>query len=258
MTEFNGKVALVTGGGRGLGAAISRRLAEGGARVIVADRDQAPAIETAEVISSAGFAAAPLVLDVRDPAQVKASVAAVTATFGAVELLVNNAGISQARPFLEHSLEDWDAHLEINLRGTFLMCQAFLPDMVARRSGRIVNMSSALGREGHAGFAAYCSSKFGVIGLTQCIAAEFGAYDITVNSVIPGIVKTRMWSGEDGTVGTVFESEQAAEDFLKARLPLGRTQEPEDLAEMVAFLLSDKARNVTASAFHVDGGLVPR
>ncbi|MCA0891784.1 SDR family NAD(P)-dependent oxidoreductase [Qipengyuania flava] len=256
MTGFDNKVALVTGGGHGIGAAISRRLASDGAQVIVADVDAKAAGDLTDELATAGHSAFALELDVRDPAQIKEAVPVAEANFGRpVELLVNNAGISRPGPLLDITIADWEAHHEVNLRGMFLMCQAFLPSMIERKSGKIVNACSALGREGFKGYAAYSSSKFGVLGLTQCIASEFGEFNITANCVVPGIVKTRMWGA---TLNEFFGSEGEGEEYIKDRMMLRRSQEAEDLAEMVAFLLSEKARNITAATFHVDGGMVPR
>ena len=258
MQEFTGRVALVTGGARGLGAAICARFAREGAHVVVADRDLEPAEDVAQELTREGLSAFALGLDVTDAQAILASVETVRRKAGPVDVLVNNAGISRPHPFLETSEEEWDQHHSIILKGAFLMCKAVLPAMVERRSGRIVNMGSALGRQGMGGYAAYATAKFGIVGLTQVLANEFGRHDITANCVVPGIVKTRMWSGEDGTVANTYGSEEAAEAFLQAMIPLGRAQTPEDVAEMVAFLASDKAKNITAATFHVDGGLAPR
>src|SRR5439155_22435523 len=156
---------------------------------------------------------------------------------------------------------EWDRVVTVNLKGVFTTCRAVLPGMVERRSGRVVNIASILGKTGEQGFAHYSASKFGVIGLTQTIAAEMAAHGITVNSVCPGIVDTPMWADlyKDALAQSdQFSSEDDVRAFVVGRIPLGRTQPAEDIAEMVAVLASDLGRNMTGGSYHVDGGMVPR
>jgi len=261
MSEFEGRIAVVTGGGRGIGAAISRRLAQGGATVAVTDYDKTSADELAASLVSEGLKAVGYQMDVTDSASVSATVSAIEADVGPIAILVNNAGVSHFTAFLEMSEEEWDQVLTVNLKGVFLTCRAIVPAMAARKSGRIVNMSSILGKLGEPFFVHYSASKFGVIGLTQSIAAEFAADNITANCVCPGIVETPLWNGLDEEAvekSDLFSSPQDVRDFVRARIPLGRTQPVEDIAEMVAFLASDKARNMTGGSYHVDGGMAPR
>lgn len=258
MQEFAGKVTLVTGGARGLGEAIVTNLAGRGAKVVIADRDLEPAEELAQSLVEQGGDATGFRLDVSSSTLIAEAAPRITQIYGPVDILVNNAGITRARPLLELTDDEWDLHHDIILKGSFMMCRAFLPEMVERKSGRIINMCSALGRQGHAQYTAYSTAKFGIVGLTQCIASEFGPHNITSNCVVPGVVKTRLWHGEEGTVATTYGSEEAAEEFLRAMIPLGRAQSPECVAEMVGFLASDRACNISGSTFHVDGGMVPR
>lgn len=261
MSEFNNKVAVVTGGGRGIGAAICKRLAQGGAIVAVTDYDKASADSIAAALNSQGQRAAAVQMDVTSSASVAKAVAEIEATLGPIEILVNNAGVSHFTAFLDMSEEEWDQVLTVNLKGVFLTCRAIVPGMAKRKSGRIVNMSSILGKMGEPNFVHYSASKFGVLGLTQSIAAEFAADNITANCVCPGIVETPLWNGLDEEAvakSDAFASAADVREFVRSRIPLGRTQPVEDIAEMVAFLASDKARNMTGGSYHVDGGMAPR
>lgn len=258
MTEFQGKVALVTGGGRGIGAAICMRLAAGGARVAVIDRDAASAGKVVDELTGQGLEAAAFELDVTDSAAVDQVVADVEVKLGPIAILVNNAGISQFKALLEMTEADWDRVLTVNLKGAFLMCRAVLGGMKDRGAGRVINIGSLLSKLGNENFSHYAASKFGVLGFTQSIAAEFAPFNITANCVIPGLVWTPMWSGPGGMAETFFSSQEDAKNFHKSYTPLGRGQTPEDVAEMVAFLASEKGRNMTGGSYHVDGGAAPR
>tara|TARA_R110000782_G_scaffold78276_9_gene155660 strand:- start:92982 stop:93758 length:777 start_codon:yes stop_codon:yes gene_type:complete len=258
MNDFPDKVALVTGGGGGIGTAICTRLAAGGAKVAVIDRDLTSAEKVAGQLVGQGLQAAAFQLDVTNSAAVNKVVADVESQLGPIDILVNNAGVSQFKALLEMTDEDWDRVLAINLKGTFLMCRAVLGGMKGRGEGRIVNIGSLLSKIGNENFSHYAASKFGVLGFTQSIAAEFAPSNITANCVIPGLVWTPMWSGPGGMAETFFSSQEDAKDFHKSYTPLGRGQTPEDVAEMVAFLASEKGRNMTGGSYHVDGGAAPR
>jgi len=261
MPEFSGAVALVTGGARGLGQAICEKLSAYGASVAVTDADLAGATRASDQLVAAGRTARAYELDVTSAEDARRAVAAVEEELGPIAVLVNNAGISRRAEFLDLSESEWERTLSVNLTGVFNTCRAVLPGMAQRRSGSVVNISSILGKMGEAGFAHYSASKFGVIGLTQAIAAEMAPLGVTANTVLPGIVETPMWDAlyEDAVAQSdLFSSEDDVRAFVLSRIPLGRTQAPEDIAEMVAFLASDLGRNMTGGSYHVDGGMVPR
>lgn len=258
MSDFEGKVALVTGGGGGIGTAICTLLAAGGAKLAVVDRNRDNAEKVAAQLVERGHQAIAFELDVTDSAAVAHVVADVEVRLGPIHILVNNAGVSQFRALLDMSEDDWDRVLSTNLKGTFLMCRAVLAGMKERGAGRIINIGSLLSKIGNENFSHYAASKFGVLGFTQSIAAEFAPSNVTANCVIPGLVWTPMWSGPGGMAETFFSSQEDAQNFHKSYTPLGRGQTPEDVAEMVAFLASEKGRNMTGGSYHVDGGAVPR
>jgi NAD(P)-dependent dehydrogenase (short-subunit alcohol dehydrogenase family) len=261
MPQFSGTVALVTGGGRGMGAVICEKLAECGAVVAVTDASIDGARETSERINSAGGNSQAFHLDVTSYEKAESVVGQVTEALGPIGILVNNAGVSSFVPFLSLSEAEFDRILAINVKGVFNLCKSVLPGMVERMAGRVINMASILGKMGEPNFAHYASSKFAIVGLTQSLAAEMAQYDITVNSVCPGIVETPMWTDiyRDALAGSdMWSTEQEVRDWVLERIPLHRTQPPEDIAEMVAFLASDLGRNMTGGSYHVDGGMVPR
>ena len=261
MPSLQGKVALVTGGGRGMGAVIAGKLAEYSATVAVSDADGSAAEAVSAKLNAGGLITRAYDYDVRrwDAAQKVA--AAVDADLGGIDILVNNAGVSKIVPFLDLDEAEWDRLMDINLKGVFLTCRAVLPGMIARkRGGRVINMGSVLSKLGEPNFAHYAASKFGVLGLTQAISAEVARHGITANTVCPGIVLTPMWEGlfEQAVDSRAFKDKGAVRDFLDSRIPLGRPQPAEDVAEMVAYLASDLAGNITGGSFHVDGGMAPR
>jgi NAD(P)-dependent dehydrogenase (short-subunit alcohol dehydrogenase family) len=258
MPDLSGTVALVTGGAQGMGRAISNKLAEYGASVAVTDADLDGAKATSDEIGPTSRA---FRYDVTSWDGAQQVVGDVESELGPIGVLVNNAGVSRRVEFLDLPEAEWDRVVSVNLKGVYTTCRAVLPGMVERRSGRVVNIASILGKTGEQGFAHYSASKFGVIGLTQTIAAEMAPHGITVNSVCPGIVDTPMWADlyKDALAQSdEFSSEDEIRAFVLGRIPLGRTQPAEDIAEMVAFLASDLGRNMTGGSYHVDGGMVPR
>ncbi len=264
MTDFSGKVALVTGGGgaRGIGEAICTKLAEYGAAVAVTDVNFSGAQTVAADLSRRGFRALPFEHDVTSWDQSQRVANDVALQLGGIDILVNNAGVSAAVNFLELSEAEWNRVLGINLGGVFNTCRAVLPAMVSRgKGGRVINIASIAAKVAMPGLAAYCTSKFAILGLTQAIASEMARYDITVNTVCPGVVETPL---HDKLMENMIASgvgPTSVEDVAKwmnNRMPLGRPQTAADVAEMVAFLASDNGRNLTAASYHVDGGLVPR
>jgi NAD(P)-dependent dehydrogenase (short-subunit alcohol dehydrogenase family) len=259
--DFAGKVALVTGGGRGLGEAICRRLGAGGAAIAVTDVDLDVAEAVAAALREAGGPARAYRLDVADWDSARATVAAVEADLGPIDVLVCNAGVSRSIDFLEIDEAEWDRVLDVNLKGLFICLRTVLPGMVERERGRVVNISSISAKAAYPRFAHYTASKFGGLGLVQTVAAEVARYGITVNSVLPGVMDTplqRRLVEEMVAAGGEFESVEKAEAWFAEMLPLGSPQPVEDVAEMVAFLASDHGRHMTAASYHVDGGITPR
>lgn len=242
-----GKVALVTGGGRGIGRAIALGLAEAGADVAVAvSRDVSSAEAVAEEIRAKGRRALARQTDVASGDACEELVAAVVSELGRIDILVNNAGITRDGLIMRMSDDDWDAVLDVNLKGTFNCTRSAVKRMVRQRSGRIVNVTSIMGITGNAGQANYAASKAGIIGLTKSTAKEVGSRGITCNAVAPGWIQTQM---------TEHLPAEMAEKVVK-QVPLGRLGQPEDIAGVVAFLCSDAASYVTGQVITVDGGLI--
>jgi 3-oxoacyl-[acyl-carrier protein] reductase len=244
--EFTDKVAVVTGGSRGIGRAIALRLAEGGAIVVVNyHSNEAAAAEVVDQIKANGGDALAVQADVSQVADAQALLAAAKKAFGSIDILVNNAGTTRDTLIMRMSEEDWDIVIDTNLKGTFNCIKAASRQMMRQRSGRIVNITSVAGLAGNAGQANYASAKAGIIGLTKTIAKELGSRGVTCNAVAPGFVYT------DLTSSLPEELIQLAVD----RTPLGRTGTPEDMAAAVAFLVSDDASFITGQTLAVDGGL---
>lgn len=255
MRDLEGKVAVVTGGARGIGLACAQALSAAGARVVLADIDLQEAEKRAVELGDGSIAVRH---DVRDSGSAQNLVATTLRECGRVDVLVNNAGMNIGpRATVDITDDEYDQVLSINSRGVFLTTRAFLPPLIEQRSGRIINMSSIVGQRGVAMVLPYTASKFAVTGMTQSLAAELAPYDITVNSVHPGLVATDLHS----SVVTAFsrlrgQTVEAGDAAFRAMVPLGRYQSAGDIGEMVAFLASDKGRNITGSAFNVDGGLL--
>jgi len=254
--RFSDRVAVITGGGGGIGRAISLNLGREGATVVAADIDPQTAEETARLVIRDGGQALAIEVDITRKQSVQALVAEVLRAYGKVDILVNNAGIDIKGAVVDLEESSWDKILDINLKGMFLVTQAVLPFMIAIRYGRIVNMSSMLGRTGKAYSSPYCASKFGVIGFSQAVALEVGKFGITVNVVCPGPVDTEMIRQ------SIAQSAQlqgvTCEEFLQTyfinQTPLGRIAQPTDVAHAVVFLVSDEAAFITGSALNVSGG----
>jgi len=254
--RFEGRVAVVTGGGRGIGAAICRSLAAEGAAVVVADRDLAAAQAVEGAIKDEGGRALAVEADVTNRADVARMATAAVDTFGQIDILVNNAGITSIYPFTEIPEEDWERVMAVNAKGPFLCCQLVAPHMIARGSGRIVNVASQAGITGQANMAHYVASKFAVVGLTQSLALELGPHRITVNAVCPGDVVTDMHVQVSRALSTLkgLTREELVAQAIQ-RCPLGRLETPQDVANAVLFLASDAAGFITGEALNVSGGL---
>jgi len=247
LMRFENQVAVVTGAGRGIGHAIAGRLANEGARVACVSRTEANAKTTADEINAMRADAAKYyAVDVGDHAAVQKIGAQILQDFGKIDILINNAGMTRDGLAMRMSLEDWDSVINTNLRGAFSFTQAVLRAMVKRRSGRIINISSVSGIMGNAGQTNYAASKAGLIGFTKSLARELAGRNITVNAVAPGFITTDMTAGLSDKV----------KETLHAKIPLGKTGTPEDIANAVAFLASVEAGYITGQTLCVDGGIV--
>jgi len=247
MIDLTGKAALVSGGSRGIGKAIGLRLARQGADVAFSYRGNADAAKaTAAEIESIGTKALAIQGDVKDPASAETVVKAALDAFGKVDILVNNAGVTRDDLIMRMTEEAWREVLETNLFGAFWMTKAVTRPMLKARAGRIVNITSVSGQAGQMGQANYSSAKAGLIGLTKATARELASRGITVNAVAPGFVLTELTK----------DLPEALQAELVARTPLGRFGTVEEVADTVAFLVSDEARYITGQVVAVDGGLV--
>ncbi|HEX9800330.1 MAG TPA: 3-oxoacyl-ACP reductase FabG [Thermoanaerobaculia bacterium] len=253
--DLTGRVAVVTGGGRGIGAAVARSLAQAGARVVVSARSTGQIEGVAGDLVAAGLDALAVACDVTDPESVDRLLGAAEADFGPVEILVNNAGVSSSAPLRSLELEEWNRLMRVNATGTFLCTRAFLPGMVANGWGRVINVASTAGRAGAAYISAYAASKHAVIGFTRSVAAEVAAKGVTVNAICPGFVETPM---TDESVERIVAKTGMSEDEARQRIvalnPQGRLIEPDEVAYVAVALCDPRARGVNGQAIGVDGG----
>lgn len=246
------RVVLVTGGASGIGKGIAEVFGAYGAHVAVGDLDQKQALAVAEQLEGAASVLG-VEMDVTDRTSTDRAVSTIEEELGPVEVLVNNAGISSATPFLAIGEEELDRILEVNLKGVFIATQRVLPGMLERGRGRIVNISSMAGKEGLSDLSHYCASKFGVIGMTQSLAKEVAARGVTVNAVCPGVVRTPLW--DDPATGILGQmGGEPAWDAFVVGIPLGRPQSAQDMGYACAFLASDHAANITGESLNVSGG----
>ncbi len=241
--DLSNRVAIVTGAARGIGRAIALKLAEKGASAVVSDIAEAGSV--AEEIKALGRQGLAVTADVSVPADVTRLVDATISAYGRVDILVNNAGITRDQLLLRMSDEDWDKVLSVDLKSVFLCTRAVLRHMIKQRWGRIISMASIVGIVGNAGQANYAAAKAGIIGFTRSIAREVASRGITANAIAPGFIDTTMTQKLDET----------QREELKKRIPLGYFGTPQDVAEAVAFLASEKARYITGQVLNVDGGL---
>ncbi|MFH8565363.1 3-oxoacyl-ACP reductase FabG [Streptomyces sp. NPDC017988] len=250
MSTTEQRVAIVTGGARGIGAATAVRLAAEGRAVAVIDLDEAACKDTVERITAAGGKALAVGCDVSDEAQVEAAVARIAQELGAPTILVNNAGVLRDNLLFKMSASDWDTVMNVHLRGAFLMSKACQKHMVDANFGRIVNLSSssALGNRGQVNYAA---AKAGLQGFTKTLAKELGKFGVTANSVAPGFIVTEMTKATADRVGMDFEEFQAA---AATQIPVQRVGRPEDIANAIAFFTGDDAGFVSGQVMYVAGG----
>jgi meso-butanediol dehydrogenase/(S,S)-butanediol dehydrogenase/diacetyl reductase len=242
------KVAVITGGGSGIGRAMAERFAREGARVVVADLVAARAEETVALIAGAGGDALTVAADVSDATAVASLAERALASYGRVDILVNNAAVSRGDDIRAIDEAEWDFNLAVVLKSAYLCSRAFVPQMIERRTGAIVNISSVNGLAAF-GEEAYSAGKAGMISLTQNMAVKYGQYGVRVNCICPGTVRTPIWASRVAENPQIFD--QLAEWY-----PLGRVGEPEDVANAALFLASDQAAWITGTVLNVDGGLM--
>lgn len=244
--SLEGSVALVTGASRGIGAAVSDMLAENGATVIGTATTEAGAVRIAERLNALGVNGTGLTLDVTDASACESCIASIGEQFGAVSILVNNAGITRDNLFMRMKDDEWDDVISTNLSSVFRMCKLVIKPMIKARKGRIINISSVVGITGNAGQVNYSASKAGVLGMTKSLARELGSRSITINAVAPGFIESDMTDA--------LPEEQ--KNKLKSEIALGRLGTPADIAHACLFLASDGAAYITGQTISVNGGMV--
>jgi meso-butanediol dehydrogenase/(S,S)-butanediol dehydrogenase/diacetyl reductase len=257
MKRFVGKTVVVTGASRGIGLGIAERFAGEGANLVLGDRD--PGVEeAASKIRKLGTEALPAVCDVTIKSEVEAFYQKAADKFGTIDVSIQNAGIITINKLEDLSEKDWNRVMAVNTTGVFLCCQAAAKYMIKQGSGRLINSSSAQGRQGFIYTPHYAASKFAVIGLTQSLAKELAPHGITVNSICPGIIETDMWAYNDEHWGKLLGNYQPGElmkEWIQG-VPLKRAGNAKDIAGLVSFLASDDASYITGQAVNIDGGLV--
>ena len=260
MSILDGKTALVTGGGRGIGRGIVLELAKDGADIVIADIDLDNAEKTAAEIRDLGRKATIVEMDITKETSVATAFAMAIDEHGQVEILVNNAGVMGNHVRGEEiDLRDWDMCYEVNLKGIWIVSRAIVNHFKENGGGKIVNIASVAGRCGGA-HAYYSASKAGAISVTQSLASELGRFNINVNAVCPGLLWTDMWRQLEGmysrdTSEEVVDQRNVFDGIIKDRCPLRREQTPEDVGMLVSFLVSERSRNITGQSINVDGGM---
>lgn len=244
--SLKGQVALVTGGAQGIGRAISQRLSQGGATLVISDIHLEQARKTANELTTPEHNCLAMQADVGDGKQVAEVVDRLIREFGRIDILVNNAGITRDGLLLRMKEEDWDRVLNVNLKGAFYCTKAVLPSMSKQRRGRIVNIASIVGVMGNAGQSNYAASKAALIGFTKSVAREYAGRGITANAVAPGFIDTAMTENLSAEI----------KDGLMKQIPLGRFGTPQDVAHAVRFLVSEEAGYITGQVIHVNGGML--
>ena len=255
--KLAGKVALVTGGGRGIGQGIVKRLAEAGCNVAVADMVEENAQKVAEEVKAMGRQAIALKADVTQWDQVQNMVQATLDQLGGLDIAVNNAGVISIMPVEELTEKDWDFVIDVNVKGVFFCCKAVIPHMKKQNWGRIINTASIAGKIGFPDLAHYSASKFAVVGFTNALAKELAKTKITVNAICPGIIATQMWYGSTGLAEKWKEPGESMEESWRrnqeALIPQGEAQTPEDMGDLAIYFATSP--HVTGQAVAVDGGI---
>lgn len=242
---LNNKIALVSGATRGIGRAIALELGKQGATIVGTATTEDGASSISAYLADAGVTGKGIVLDVCDAEKVDAALAIINKEFGAIAILINNAGITRDNLTMRMSDDDWDAVIDTNLKAVFRLSRGVMRGMMKARFGRIVNITSVVGYSGNAGQANYCAAKAGVAGMTRSLARELGSRNITVNCVAPGFIATDMTHALD----------EKQREVMLASIPLGRAGTPEDIAGAVSFLVSPTATYITGTTVHVNGGM---
>jgi 3-oxoacyl-[acyl-carrier protein] reductase len=246
MFSLSNKIAIVTGASRGIGSAIAHNLSKAGAKVVLISRSIDALKSVESEIKSNGGEAISITADVSNLESFTNAISQVVETWGTVDILINNAGITKDNIILRLKEEDWDAVIDINLKGCFNGIKAVTRSMLKARSGRIINITSVIGLIGNSGQSNYAASKAGILGLTKSIAKELGSRNITVNAIAPGYIQTEMTDNLD----------QTSKDNLMKSIPLQRLGKPEEIASLVCFLASEEAAYITGQTLNVDGGMV--
>ncbi|CAK7021692.1 MAG: Diacetyl reductase [(S)-acetoin forming] [Desulfovibrio sp.] len=255
--KLNGKIAIVTGASRGIGRGIACRLAQEGATVVVTSTKEGGTDKTLAAIKDIGGNAEGLACDIRHEEQIRAVIDGTVKKHGKLDIVVANAGVALTSLIADTTAEEWDNIFQVNARGTFLTDRIAATHMAKQRFGKIINCCSIAGHAGYACLGAYSATKFAVRGLTQALAREMAQYNVTVNAYCPGIVDTDMWVDIDAAMGKMMglKKGEAMKKFGES-IALGRYQQPEDVANLVAFLASDDSSYITGQSILTDGGIV--
>jgi NAD(P)-dependent dehydrogenase (short-subunit alcohol dehydrogenase family) len=253
--EFKGKTAIVTGGAKGIGKAVVLELAHQGANIVIADLDIDNARQLETQIRGRGCSVLIAKTNIAHKNEVNEMIRHTVDSFGRIDILVNSAGIISVAMLADMTEEEWDTVIEVNLKGTFLCCQAAAKQMMKQKSGKIISIASMAGKTGPLGEAAYAASKAGIIEFTKVLAKELGPYGINVNAVCPGFTETEMAAKTFGELGFLQGSD--AEGFKKhciSLVPLGRLGQPKDVADLILFLASEKAQYISGESVNIAGG----
>lgn len=253
--EFKGKTAIVTGGANGIGRAVVVELAQQGANIVIADLDLDSARQVESQIKARGCGVLIANTNIAHKSEVNEMVRNTVDRFGRLDILVNSAGVASIAKLTDTSEQEWDTVIQVNLKGTFLCCQAAAGQMIKQKNGKIINIASMAGKTGPLGEVAYAASKSGIIALTKVLAKELGPYGINVNAVCPGFTETEMAAKAYDKLGSLQGLD--AEGFKKhciSLIPLGRLGKPEDIAELILFLASEKAQYISGESVNIAGG----